>query len=195
MFKAINLLHRHVQTRQFSHLRSQQEMLKQKIKEIKMNEPIDRFSPHDPRASKLIVFVKNREYNRAISLVKEGGLSPDAHRSGENTVLTDCAKRGDVFGTRFCLKELGANPFASCHCPDHRSAFHYASMGGYTEVLEVLYDHVGGTDSSNLLTSSGKTPLDVAKDVKTKQFMTTYKAKTTSSLTTDEKLKLTAPSR
>ena len=184
----------------FAHLKSQEAMLKSKIKEVKFKEPADRYSPHDNRASKLITFVENREYQRALSLVNQGGLSPDAHSSGENTVLTDCAKRGDVNGMKFCLNELGANPYTSCHCPLHQSAFHYASMNGHIECLKVLYEHIDCknnlyADHKNLLTSSGKTPLDVAKNKQTRDFMLNYKAKSKIELSQTEHLKLTAPDR
>lgn len=180
--------------RNFAHLKSQEEMLKAKINRIKLSEPLDRFSPYDKRTSKLITYVENREYQKALALI-DAGLNPDAHTSGENTVLTDCAKRGDVHGARFCLRELKVNPFVSCHCPDHRSAFHYASMNGHINVLKELYDHIGDVNHKDLLTSSKKTPLELAKNQETKQFMLNYKAKTNLELNSMEQLRLTAPDR
>jgi hypothetical protein len=185
-FKIINI-------RCISHLKSQNDMLKQKINRLCKEKPINRFSPYDERTPDLISFVKNKEYEKALRLVNNNNLHPDAHSYWENTVLTDCAKRGDIDGTIFCLKQLNASPFVSCHCPDHRSAFHYASMEGHIEILKILYDHVGNTNDSNLLTSSGKTPLDVAKNDKTKIFMISYKTKTKNTLTYEDILKLQAP--
>lgn len=173
--------------RHFSHLK-QNDMLRSKISKIIEDRPIDRHSPHDNRTSDLIKMITNKDYSGAIILVKYKGLDPDSHNRGENTALTDCAKRGDLDGTVFCLKELKCNPFVSCHCPDHRTCFHYSAMGGHIDILKVLYDHIGDTYNKNLLTSSGRTPLDVAKDEKTRIFMLTYKAQSK-----DDLLKLKEP--
>jgi hypothetical protein len=149
---------------------TQEQLLKSKLAEHKT---VNRYSPEDKRAGKLIDYVRAGEYNKALKLVKEEGVHPDSHTWNENTVLTDCAKRGDVKGTRFALNRLKCCITVSCHCPKHRSCFHYASIGGHTNVLYELYKFAeeNNIPDINLLDSDEKTHLDVAKDEKTRQFI------------------------
>lgn len=152
---------------------SQNQLLKIKLKEHKS---VNRYSPEDDRAEQLIDYVRNKQYDYALKLVKEG-LHPDSHTWNENTVLTDCAKRGDVDGTKFALNRLKCSITVSCHCPKHRSCFHYASLNGNKNVLYELYKFAeeNDIDEINLLDSDGNTPLEVAKDEQIKQFIITNK--------------------
>lgn len=149
---------------------SQEQLFRMKIND---NKSVDRHSPSDKRASILIDYVRNKDYVSALRLVKEEGLHPDSHNYNENTVLTDCAKRGDVNGVIFALDRLECSITVSCHCPKHRSCFHYASLGGHINVLDVLYRFADkkGMHDINLLDSDGNTHLDVAKDDATKSFI------------------------
>jgi len=173
---------------------SQADLLKNKIKDNKLP---NRFSPEDDRARKLIKFVENKQYHKALHLVKEDGLSPDSHGWNENTVLTDCAKRGDVEGTRFSLYKLGACLTASCHCPKHRSCFHYASLGGHVNVLKELYcfADLNSINDINILDSDGYTHLEVAKDDVTRKFIIENKKNvlSCSQLSSKQILRLKAP--
>lgn len=149
---------------------SQDQLLKMKLTEHKS---VNRYSPEDKRANKLIDYVKNKKYDQAIRLVKEEGLHPDSHTWNENTVLTDCAKRGDVEGTKFALTRLKCCITVSCHCPKHRSCFHYASLNGHINVLYELYKFAdeNNINDINLLDSDGNTHLEVARDETVKRFI------------------------
>lgn len=149
---------------------SQEELLRTKLIN---NKSVDRYSPSDGRTTKLIDYVKNKDYTNALKLVKQEGLHPDSHNYDENTVLTDCAKRGDVDGVKFALNRLGCSITVSCHCPKHRSCFHYASMEGHINVLDVLYRFAekNNMHDINLLDVDGNTHLDVARDNATKSFI------------------------
>lgn len=119
-----------------------------------------RVSVAEPRAQELIVAVRNEDYAKAIRLVRTEGVNVDGHTSGENTALADAAKRGDTKGVRFLLKDLKANPDASCDCPAHRTALHYAAQGGHADTVKVLLEHGA---KLNALDSRGKNALHVAK--------------------------------
>lgn len=166
-FLAIGRINRH-----FSTLR-ESELLTRKIHE---HTTIDRFSPGDNRASKLIEYVRLKKYSKALDLVEKEGLNPNSHSWSENTVLTDCAKRGDVEGVKFALNKLKCSITVSCQCPKHRSCFHYASLEGHLNVLYELYKFSNENNIDvNLLDSDGKTHLDVAKDENTKKYIESYK--------------------
>lgn len=172
---------------------SQDQLLKMKLSEHKS---VNRYSPEDKRAGKLIDFVRAGQYDRALKLVKEEGVHPDSHTWNENTVLTDCAKRGDVEGTRFALNRLKCCITVSCHCPKHRSCFHYASLNGHTKVLYELYKFAEENNiyDINLLDSDGNTHLEVAKDETVKQFiMANKRTAIRCQLSGTQIYKLTAP--
>lgn len=169
MLRSIRHTPRLIVYRQFAILQDS-DILKRKLQE---HRSVNRYSPKDNRAGKLIDYVRNGHYDRALKMVKEEGVSPDSHTCNENTVLTDCAKRGDVEGTKFALNRLKCCITVSCHCPKHRSCFHYASLGGHVNVLYELYKFAeeNNIHDINLLDSDGKTHLEVAKDENTKKFI------------------------
>lgn len=121
---------------------------------------VSRISVRDDRANQLIAAVDHKDYNLARILVKERGIHVDGHEKNENTALTAAAKNGDVEGVRFLLRDLGANPNASCHCPMHRTALHYASEYGHKKVVKVLLEHGA---NPNVLNMHGQTALDVVR--------------------------------
>jgi len=142
---------------------------------IKSSKQVSRVSRQDDRAGKLITAIRDRDYAKAESLVKRNGLNPNSHDWNENTALTDAAKRGDVDGVSFILGSLGANPYASCDCPHHKTAYHYASENGHAGVLEVLLKY---GNIVNVLDSRKYTPLDLAKDDKTRKILIEAGSKT-----------------
>lgn len=172
---------------------SQDQLLKMKLVEHKS---INRYSPEDKRSGKLIDYIRNKQYDKALKLVKEECVHPDSHTWNENTVLTDCAKRGDVEGTKFALNRLKCCITVSCHCPKHRSCFHYASLNGNINVLYELYKFAENNNITdiNLLDSDGNTHLDVARDETVKQFILANKKTTIrSKLSGTQVYKLKAP--
>lgn len=100
-----------------------------------------RISFSEPRAGELIKAIRSKEYECARELVCRQKVNVDGHTCNENTALTDAAKRGDVDGLRFLLRDLKANPHASCDCPAHRTALHYAAKHGHLEATQVLLEY------------------------------------------------------
>ena len=129
---------------------------------------VKRVSIEEPRANELILAVRNGDYATATVLVKNQNVNVDGHTSHENTALADAAKRGDTRAVRFLLKDLKANPDASCDCPAHRTALHYAAQGGHTETVKVLLAHGA---KLNALNSYGQSAIDVAKKEDVKQIL------------------------
>jgi len=135
---------------------------------IKDNTPIYRDSSYHKSAHELREAIYLKNYTLAKHLVTVRNIPVDSHDRHENTALTDAAKRGDVQDTTFLIEELKANVYASCDCPYHKTAFHYASEHGNIEVLKILCKH---GNKINILDKRGFTPLDVAKDDRTKKFL------------------------
>lgn len=129
------------------------------LREISQRKPISRVSRFDSNASEFIRAIRSKDYKYAELMVKQGYVDVDGHTPRENTALTDCADRGDVEGTRFLITKLNANPYASCDCPNHKTALHYASENGHLAVLEELVKHV---KTINIPDNRGYTPLDLA---------------------------------
>ena len=101
---------------------------------------IKRLSFREPRANQLLKAIQRKDYPLAKKLVEVHKIHIDGHNKNENTALTDAAKRGDVEGIRFLIQQLHANPHASCDCPNHRTALHYAAKYGQVEVAKVLLE-------------------------------------------------------
>lgn len=131
---------------------------------------ITRTSLLEPRAKELIAAIRSEDYAKAELLVKSG-VNVDGHTSGENTPLTDAAARGDSKGTEFLLKNLKANPSASCHCPHHKTALHYAAENGHLETVLVLLKYGA---QPNVLDSRKYTAIDVAKTAEIKQLLISH---------------------
>lgn len=126
-----------------------------------------RNSRYDPNANRLIQCVKEKNYNEAKCLIMDRHVDIDSHDMLENTPLTDAAERGDLDGVRFLLRH-GANPYASCDCPYHKTAFHYASENGHIDVLKEL-SRYGDPDAAE--DSRGYRPSDIAKNNYVKHFL------------------------
>lgn len=117
-------------------------------------------STRDSRVHELITAVLDqKDYPKALRLVKEKEIHPDAHDAGENTLLSEAAKRGDIQAMYFAVRELGASPDTSCDCPAHRTPLHYAASRGDAAATKVLLD-LGA--NPNLINTFGETALDVA---------------------------------
>lgn len=115
--------------------------------------------PH-PRAHELITEVlEKKNYVKAFKMVNDEDVSPDCHDEGENTLLTEAAKRGDIKALNFIIDKLSASLDTSCDCPVHRTALHYAAQNGNREVVKLLLEKGA---NPNLLNSYGETSLDVA---------------------------------
>lgn len=117
-------------------------------------------SIYHPQARRLIqTLLEEKDYEKALSIVHEEEVHPDSHDIGENTLLTQAAKLGDIKAIRFAVDELGACPDTSCDCPAHRTALHYAVKNKRPDVIKALLDKKA---NPNLLDSLGNTPLDIA---------------------------------
>ena len=110
------------------------------LKDIFCKSRVSRVSVYKPRANELIVAVQEGNYRKAEIMVMHENVNIDGHDSGENTVLTDAAKRGDHKAIEFLIKKLNANPHASCDCPYHKTALHYASENGHNDAVKLLLD-------------------------------------------------------
>jgi ankyrin repeat protein len=167
---------------------SDYDILRSYTKELKV---MNRISIYDENSNKLITAIKNKKYNDAMILVKTRQVDVDGHNRSENTPLTDAANRGDVQGVKFLLEKLGANPYSSCDCPHHKTAFHYASEGGHIEVLKVLQKY----GNMNVLDNRKYTPLDVAKDNETRNFLLSIGTSKGSEIKQNQLLMLSPPSK
>jgi ankyrin repeat protein len=103
-----------------------------------MGNQVSRVSLREKRAGELITAIREKNYERANQLVLREGVNVDGHTALENTALTDCAMRNDVEGINHLVTKLKANLHASCDCPDHNTAMHYAAMHGNVEALNEL---------------------------------------------------------
>ena len=120
---------------------------------------LERESRYDSNVKHILPAIKDGDYNSVKRIVNEKSINIDSHDWWENTPLTDAAKRGDVRAVQFLIVEMGANVHASCDCPHHKTALHYASEYGHEDVVKLLLAH--GADV-NVLDSRDYTALDVA---------------------------------
>jgi hypothetical protein len=144
--------------------------LLEKMKVQSARKPLPRTTVYDWSASKLITAIRNKDYDRATELVVINKVPVDSHTFGENTALTDAASRGDSDGIRFLITKLKANPYASCDCPSHNTAFHYAAKGGHTKALRTLLSLTPNCEI-NIMNNKSETPYDIAKDDATRRVL------------------------
>lgn len=123
-------------------------------------------SNYDPKAKNIITALKNQDYDKVKVLARTTNIN--GHDMFENTPLTDAACRGDNKAINFLVNELGASLHATCHCPDNKTALHYASERGHLRTVELLLKL--GADPK-MLDSRKYTAIDVAKDDKIKQVL------------------------
>jgi len=122
------------------------------------NKPIKRVSFYDKKTDDFILCVRNHNFSKAEQLVRQG-LSVDSHNRGENTALTDAAQRGDCEAIKFLIQKLHANPHASCDCPSHKTALHYAVENSHYSAVELLLS-LGANPL--ILDSRNYRPIDVS---------------------------------
>ena len=97
-----------------------------------------RVSIYDPKAKELISAIQERHYQKALRLVKLEHVNVNCHDIGENTPLTTAARYGDCEAIKFLVTELGANVHASCDCPHHKTALHYAAEFNHRDAVKLL---------------------------------------------------------
>lgn len=131
-----------------------------------------RTSYPDRRARYLIEAVREGNFREARELVES--LDVNSHDSGENTALTDACSRGDLKAVKFLVSELGASPYSSCDCPDHKTPIHYASEGGHSDIIKYFIE---SKFEVNVLDKNGLTPLDVARNNTIRSLLNTKGAK------------------
>jgi ankyrin repeat protein len=120
-----------------------------------------------------------KDYKKAIMLVEEDEVHPDAHDKGENTLLAEAAKRGDLAAICFAIDQLGASTDTSCDCPLHKTPLHYAAEKRHVTVVRALLER-GATP--NLINSLGETPLDLATDKNVRDLLEAHGAISNKSL-------------
>jgi len=148
------------------------------IKTILKNK-INRVSIAEPKANELIEAIRDKNYNKARYLVIDEGVNVNGHTTNENTALTDAAKRGDIEDLKFLLTELKANPHASCDCPHHKTALHYASENNYKEAVEILLKNGA---NPNVLDSRNYTAKDLTNNQQVVALLEQYKPATSTYL-------------
>lgn len=129
---------------------------------------VDRNSRYDANVKTLLPYIEKGDYVMAKQIVKKYNIQIDSHDWFENTPLTDAAMRGNQRAVKFLIEEMGANPHASCACPHHKTALHYAAECGHDEVVELLLKYGA---QPNILDSRNYTALDVAKTKKIKKLL------------------------
>ncbi len=129
-------------------------------------------SVRDPNAHQLITMViDQKDYKNALVMVEQGKVLPDGHDAGENTLITEIAKRGSVKDLQFAIDKLGCSVDTSCDCPVHNTALHYGAMRGDNGIVEELIKRKATT---NLINSKGQTALDVASNPATQQLLISH---------------------
>lgn len=136
---------------------------------FKQKPTIRHVSSYDSNAKYIISALQNNDYNKVRVLAKTVNIN--SHDFFENTPLTDAANRGDNKAIQFLVEELKADLHATCHCPDHKTALHYASENGHTETVKLLLKL--GADPK-LKDSRQYTSIDVAKGDNVKQILTSH---------------------
>ena len=131
---------------------------------------VSRVSTYDDRAGELIKTIKRGDYQYAQIMVLNENVNVNGHDRGENTPLTDAAKRGDSKAIEFLVTKLKANPHASCDCPHHKTALHYASENNHKDAVQMLLK-LGA--NPNVLDSRKYKPADVAVSADVKELLET----------------------
>lgn len=88
----------------------------------------------------ILILIQEENYDEVKDLIKRKNISIDSHDHHENTPLTDAAKRGDIKAIKFLIDEMGANVHASCDCPHHKTALHYATENDNIEAVKLLLE-------------------------------------------------------
>jgi len=133
------------------------------LKRIKQTKQtiVSRNSDKDTNISTLIKLIKNKKYKDADRFISDNKININSHDSGENTPLTDAAYRGDEKAIEYLLEKKGINPHASCDCPFHKTALHYAVERGHHNIVRILLKE---KVNPNVLDSRNYSALDIAKD-------------------------------
>ena len=130
------------------------------IKNMFQKSRIFRVSTYEPRAGELINALQVRDYPKANKLIILEKVDVNGHDRGENTPLTDAAMRGDVEAIKFLCEKHKVNLHASCDCPHHKTALHYAAENGHKDTVDSLLKFGA---NPNVKDSRDKKPSDVAK--------------------------------
>lgn len=122
----------------------------------------DRLSVVDPAITGAITLLRRGDCQGAIAFCAKNKIDLDAHASQENTLLTEAAKLGDRQAL-FTLLQNGANPYATCDCPQHNSFAHYLAYGRSKAHADCVRAVFGSGSpfavSPNVQNASGKTPV------------------------------------
>jgi ankyrin repeat protein len=154
------------------------------IRRVIKTRAVSRLSMYDTNAGNFITAVQNGEYKRAELMVKTRQVDINGHTISENTALTDAAKRGDTKAVLFLIQKLGANPHASCDCPYHKTALHYASENNHSDTVKALLQNGA---QPNILDSRKYTALDVARSDEIRRMLLMHGGKMCENLTASEK--------
>lgn len=141
------------------------------LKLIRQTGPVSRISTRDSKISNVIQLIQNGKYNEANQLIIKNKIDINSHDRGENTPLTDAAYRGDTKAIKFLLTVQGINPHASCDCPFHKTALHYAVERGHYDAALLLLQNGA---KPNVLDSRKYSALDVAKNDKIKKLLISH---------------------
>lgn len=141
------------------------------LKLIKQSTKVSRTSTYNSSTSELISLIKDKNYKEATNFINKHNIDINSHDYGENTPLTDTAYRNDKEGLKFVLGTKGINPHASCGCPFHKTALHYAVENSHNEIVELL---LKSGAKPNILDSRHYSPLDLARTDKIKKLLIEY---------------------
>jgi ankyrin repeat protein len=130
------------------------------LKYIFIKSQISQISVYDGKTNELMTAIHTHNYEKAKLMIKNNIVDVNGHNIQENTILTDAAERGDCEAIEFIINTLKANPHASCDCPYHKTALHYASENGHKDAVQMLLK-LGA--NPNVKDSRNYKPIDVAK--------------------------------
>jgi hypothetical protein len=116
-------------------------------------------------------------------------VSVDAHPNNEDTLLARAAQHGNREACRFLIDECGASLNATCDCPLHRTALHYAVRGFHLDCVNELLSRGGDPDLPDAKGESARDYLD--RDIEAEmQVVERHKKMSSSQLSTFGKLQL-----